>query len=1266
LDSLNLAGTIVNNGIIEAQKNVTLFGTTGGGNGTVNVVGSATRTITVPGGVGLPNVVLNAPNVTMTGGTASTSFATFRSLNLQAGTIQPGNVPWRFSQFYMQSGGSFASGAKDIDFDGDFTITGGTASFTTSQTNTFFGGNFTDATPAGFSGTPGTVTFDGSSTQNIDVGVLEVFTVLNVAPADGVTLNITSGQKLVADSSLTLTNGQVNTGILEVNSANLTVASGFDGGTANVNWVSFGIYTNTGGINPTGTWTLVSSSLSLASDLDLSNGTGALALQSGTISTGTHTVNAGERTVTRTSGSVIGNLQRAFSTTGAKTFDISGLINSTIVYLPVTVDVTALGIAPSSLKISTTTATHLSLDPLTSLNRYWIITETGDLTATLTFRYSQSDINGNESLYRIFRITGGVPTSFPNNCPGTPCVDTAANTATIAGVTQFSDWSLGEPGTPTAVDLIHFTAVAYDNGTLLEWQTGSEADNLGFNLYRDEGGKRTLINNQLVAGSALRASSTLRSGDAYRWWDDAGVKTQGGAATAAYWLEDIDLKGQSTWLGPYYTQPIGGKTSSRSNATLLSEVAARASQQDTSRPVESRAVDTRKASAQANAQGFAAAAKIQIKREGWYRITQPELVSIGFNTKIDPRLLQLLVDGRELAILVHGEKDGRFDAEDSVEFYGLALDSPYTDAHTYWLAAGSSHGLRVEQVSSQGALRTSQSFTATVERRDRSIYFSALRNGEQENFFGAVLAGSPVEQLLTLSHLASGSRDAELEVGLQGVTLQQHSVNVEMNGVHVGLLNFQDQLPGIARFSLPATLLKDGANTVRFTPIGGPSDVSLVDFIRISYQRSYTADNNFVRFTVPGSVQVSIDGFTSASIRVVDVTDANSPREMIGAVEKGRAGYAVRFTASQGAERSLLAFTAEQRPARLWLDELSKLRDDSADLIIITCSKLAASLEALAGLRRTQGLAVVVIDIEDIYDEFDFGQKSPYAVRDYLAYTISNWKKRPRFVLFAGDASFDPKNYLGFGETDLVPTKFVDTEFMETASDDWFADFDADALAEIMIGRLPCATAVEAASMVRKIIDYESSTPSGEVLLAVDANEGYDFENANRQLAALVPQGTRITEVNRGRLDTETARKILLDGIYRGQKIVNYTGHGSATVWRGNLLTSEDAEALSNESHLPVFVMMSCLNGYFANTGTDALAESLMKARGGAVAVWASSGMTLPDQQATMNQEFYRQLFTGPGGPVLGEAARRAKSVVSESDVRRSWILFGDPSMKLK
>jgi len=99
---------------------------------------------------------------------------------------------------------------------------------------------------------------------------------------------------------------------------------------------------------------------------------------------------------------------------------------------------------------------------------------------------------------------------------------------------------------------------------------------------------------------------------------------------------------------------------------------------------------------------------------------------------------------------------------------------------------------------------------------------------------------------------------------------------------------------------------------------------------------------------------------------------------------------------------------------------------------------------------------------------------------------------------------------------------------------------------------------------------------------------------------------------------------------------------------------------------LAFVVSMTCLNGFFQDVYSDSLAEALMKSsQGGAVGVWASSGLTEPGGQMMMDKELVRLLFNG-GSLTLGEAVQRAKAATSDGDVRRTWILFGDPTTRLK
>jgi hypothetical protein len=98
------------------------------------------------------------------------------------------------------------------------------------------------------------------------------------------------------------------------------------------------------------------------------------------------------------------------------------------------------------------------------------------------------------------------------------------------------------------------------------------------------------------------------------------------------------------------------------------------------------------------------------------------------------------VDGQQVPISVSGEQDGRLDAGDTVEFYGMGLDIASTAQRTYWLVEGNHLGKRIPTTSLSGGATPPSSYPQTVERDERGIYFSNLLNGEAENFLGPLSA----------------------------------------------------------------------------------------------------------------------------------------------------------------------------------------------------------------------------------------------------------------------------------------------------------------------------------------------------------------------------------------------------------------------------------------------------------------------------------------------------------------------------------------------
>jgi len=403
------------------------------------------------------------------------------------------------------------------------------------------------------------------------------------------------------------------------------------------------------------------------------------------------------------------------------------------------------------------------------------------------------------------------------------------------------------------------------------------------------------------------------------------------------------------------------------------------------------------------------------------------------------------------------------------------------------------------------------------------------------------------------------------------------------------------------------------------------------------------------------------------------VTRADSPRVVPVHVEQRPDGFAARLSAPGGNRTStLLAFTSRRirkpdaivaHAASIWARP-----DHAADLVVIGHHDLLGSVEPLRALRVSQGMAVAVIDVENLYDEFGFGSKSPQAIRDFLRNAVAAWNTAPRFVLLLGDASLDPKNYLGNGDYDFVPTRLLDIHTMETASDGWFADFSGTGVPALAIGRLPVRTSAEADRLIAKLLDYEHGTTTGGVLLVSGTARGYDFAAASERISGFLTESVAVDQIQFDAMPLAAAKAALFQHLGSGERIVNYQGHGSVDRWGSSLLAGSDAPSLTN-APLSVFFMFTCLNGYFHDPALDSLAESLLKAGpGGAVAVYASSGMSDSADEDALNSELFQRLFTSaPQAPrgVLGEAALAALAAVKNTDVRRTYHLFGDPTMRL-
>jgi hypothetical protein len=816
-----------------------------------------------------------------------------------------------------------------------------------------------------------------------------------------------------------------------------------------------------------------------------------------------------------------------------------------------------------------------------------------------------------------------------------------------------------------------FQAEIFSGATKLSWKTGFERNTLGFRIWRDDKGQRILVNQEMVAGSLLKVGNgILPAGSEYNFYDRTD------SANVSYWLEAVDINSQSRWFGPFYPQMSFSQTDAvRESETIsaLNESSVGQRQQldkvDFLTPLlkKNDAKNLRFAEA-----GLMTsdpnALKIEVRNRGIYRIDAQSLAENGFNATQSANW-RLFVGGVEQPMVVN--------ADGSMEFFGAPVDTLQTDTNVYWLITDTIAGQRISRVTQSFLPSAQYSWTRVIaERKDKIYRVSSILNGARENWFGEVVSSTASNQTLNLSDIATDSgQTATVGLDLQGLTLFVHQVSVMLNGTAIGQISFSNYERIEWTVNVPLTRLVEGTNTITLQSVGGSSDINITEAFRISYPRRLKAQNDHLDFSVGSGQQVKLKGFTSQQVRIFDVTNPAQVTEYAPeSVLETDGTYSVtvasaagaRLMIAQGVDAQMLAATP------LIINNPSDLKNaqNAAKFLVIAPREFNKSLHDFCALRNLRGIQTQIVDIEDIYDEFNDGVKNAESIRLFLKYAKQNWAVKPNFAMFVGDASTDPRNYTGFGgyTFNRVPTMFTDTWNMETVSDEMMADFDDDSVGEIAIGRLPAKDQDELEAMLAKIINAEPTTVQDindrGVHFVSDANIDYDFAAGSRNMATYLPAGVSVHYLDRTTQDPTLMRADIINRINSGPSLVNYFGHASLGAWSSaQIFRNVDATSLFNPKKTPFMVMIDCLNGDFAESNITSVAEAVMKQKsGGANAVWASSGWNTADVQEYFARDFYQKVFSGMA---LGEAARQAKMLYPVTDLRRTYIFFGDPTQSL-
>ena len=291
-----------------------------------------------------------------------------------------------------------------------------------------------------------------------------------------------------------------------------------------------------------------------------------------------------------------------------------------------------------------------------------------------------------------------------------------------------------------------------------------------------------------------------------------------------------------------------------------------------------------------------------------------------------------------------------------------------------------------------------------------------------------------------------------------------------------------------------------------------------------------------------------------------------------------------------------------------------------------------------------------------------------------------------KYVLLIGDVP-SQRPIAGAKTALTTPTNYVRAKVNvrwgstpTIATDIPFADLDGDDVPDVAIGRIPVESAQQLASVLRKTLDYERKSPSGEWerrLNIASGNGGFGavtdalIEGAARQVIAECVPADYVTEhICPAAFDGKDAKSVISFAaqtrkqLNEGSLAWVYLGHGWITeldhvrTANGNesILAIGDVPKLHCGGHNPLAVLVACYTGAMDASRT-CLAEELLRADEGPVAVIAATRVTMPYGNTALGCELLRACFHDRPehlGDILRLAERRTLATPKDDQLRTS------------
>ncbi|MEQ9286526.1 MAG: C25 family cysteine peptidase [Cyclobacteriaceae bacterium] len=730
--------------------------------------------------------------------------------------------------------------------------------------------------------------------------------------------------------------------------------------------------------------------------------------------------------------------------------------------------------------------------------------------------------------------------------------------------------------------------------------------------------------------------------------------------------------------------------------------------------------------------------KMGIVNDGIYRLNFTQLENVGFpvNT-IDPRRIQVFHKGIEQAIHIEGQQDGNFDTGDYIEFYARHNDgtsdtelyvSPDAQPHTHYnLFSDSSAYFLTYKLSAENGKRMTSYFENNVGGiPDEESYGHELLQVFASNYFEGTSYGSTNDIVLSqydnfegwtgafastgqsLNHTLQGIINSfqtgskpRLEVMLAGGNNNDHN-----SEIFVGPSTSALRSIGTASFTKDENFLfaseiewsdisSGGELAIRATVNGvnGAADRMAFSFVRLVFPHNFDLANSgnhqlVLNENIGGKSFIRISNPVSGS-RIWDITDTTNPIQVGINSTFGEITAIVRNTTQS---RALQIQAQTLSPATFKGIDFQQINPADYDYLLISSQLLrnganSDPVESYKAYRESTaggGYNVFLSNIDQIYDQFNYGLTSPLAIRRFCDFMLNGGQ--PVHLFLIGRATDNGFDYFRKDPTTAAATNFVPT-FGHPGSDIAFSAGLGGAGLEdaIATGRINAKTPEDVEAYLNKVVEaeaveYNDLWHKNLIHLTGGQNEselvrfrryGEEFES----IAVGPFLGGLVSKTSKKTTDAVEFFNIAKE-INKGVSLITFFGHSGASITDIEIgIVSDPKFGYNNKGRYTNFLINGCNAGDFFGVNESFGVDWILTPNLGALSFIAHSSLAFSSNLRNYSTLFYQVAYADDVffGKTLGEIKqevskrynlRYGSGAFATSQIQQS-VLQGDPAVKL-